>query len=217
MDDIQKLNTFENKLVVKNQLLMMTKEELVDAYQSYEEYEGFIITVISLLREEMAFLCIDESINEKIRLVLDIYKFRVQDDNLYEVINGLVKCLNEIDVTDYEDKKTIVKDYYEYHKLIRNAKFNSSSDFLYSLGYDAFVFLYLKGEQDLPDASDSLVLFSICYIIDACPEFFRNECVYYMTMDKLNSLRKNTSLFDVSSKIISSDAKKKVKKIFEEE
>jgi hypothetical protein len=214
-DEIQR---FENTLVVKNQLIKMELDEIVDVYKEkdLETYKAFLATIVWMLNNEQAFFCIDEFITEKVCAVIDVYKDKVKDTDLYGFINELKIYLNDVDAADIERKKSVVNQYYMYHKTIRNAKFDGSQGFLNTLGLDAFVYFYLRGEDELPELEDrdELLLFSISYFIDACPSFFIDKNVYNNTINELDNLKKNTSLFDVSIRTLLSRDKKMVKSIY---
>ena len=218
MEKTDEIQRFENTLVVKNQLIKMELDEIVDVYKEkdLETYKAFLATIVWMLNNEQAFFCIDEFITEKVCAVIDVYKDKVKDTELYSFINELKIYLNDVDAADIERKKSVVNQYYMYHKTIRNAKFDGSQGFLNTLGLDAFVYFYLRGEDELPELEerDELLLFSISYFIDACPSFFRDKNVYNKTINELDDLKKNTSLFDVSIRTLLSRDKKMVKSIY---
>ena len=221
MEKTDEIIRFENTLIMKNQLIKMETDELVEVYREsdLDKYKCFLATVIWMLENEQAFFCIDEFITEKVCAVIDIYKDEVKDTPIYGIINNLKIYLNAIDTTELDKKTSVVKQYYMYHKTIRNAKFDGSQGFLNTLGLDAFVYFYLRGEDELPEIEekDALLLFSIAYFIDACPSFFKDENVYNKTINELNNLKKNTSLFDVAVRSLLSRDKKMIKSIYQGE
>ena len=204
---------FEGLLFVKNHLLMMTKEELADAYKNIGEYKSFISVIICMMIDEPAFLYIDESITDNVRYVLGLHRFEDLDSNSYKKINGLTNLLNQIDSAPENDKKRVVASYMEYQKSIRSVDFDTSQDFLYSLGYDAFVYLYLRGEiEELPMRDNTLLLASIDSFVELFPAFFENERTYRKTIEELDTIRSANSL-SLTTYVVTSKTKKKIKNI----
>lgn len=204
---------FRNLIIIKNQLMMMTKEELLKTYEEVEEYKVFVSTIIWLIKYEPAFVYMDESINDDIRSVFDIHRYELKEDVAFGTINSLTTCLNYIDAMPEDDKRKGVKLYRDYQEMIRCVKFDKAYDFKYSLGYDAFVYFHLKGELDIPEKNYSLMVGSLNYFLEWCPEFFTDEGVYSKTMDMLKDISKNSSLFDIPTKVVSARMKKKINKI----
>lgn len=204
---------FRNLLIIKNQLMMMTKEELLKAYEEVEEYKVFVSTIIWLIKYEPAFVYMDESINNDIRSVFDIHRFELKDDIAFDTINSLTTCLNYIDAMPEEDKRKGVYYYRNYQEKIRCVKFDKAYDFKYSLGFDAFVYFYLKGELDMPEKNYTLMVASLNYFLETCPEFFADEGIYNKTMDMIKDISKNSSTFDIPTKVVAARMKKKINEI----
>ena len=221
MNKTEEMQRFENTLVVKNQLLGMDTEEIVDIYEKNEvdRYMAFVATIAWMLDHEQAFFCVNSAISDKVRAVIDVHKDKIIDDKTYGALNEIKIYLNAIDTADPKKKNLVVEQYRMYHETIRNARLTENQVFLDTLGTDAFVYFYLKGEDNLPaiEYVDELLLFSIAYFIEICPSFFRDENVYNKTIEELDDLDKHTSLFNVAVKKLLSSDKKMVKKIYKGE
>ena len=76
---------------------------------------------------------------------------------------------------------------------------------------------YLKGKIDLPERDDDLLFSSISYIIECCPEFFSNKNAYDLAYYELDELSASSGIFDISTKILASKQKKKLKSINKKE
>ena len=186
---------FEGLLFIKNHLLMMSKEEMLEAYKDLKEYKSFISVIICMLLDEPAFLYIDDYITDNVRYILNIHRFKDLDQETYNKVNGITNVLNQIDTAPENDKKRVVFSYMEYQKSIRSVTYETSQDFLYSFGYDAFVYLYLRGEiEKLPLRDNTLLLASINSFTELSPEFFKNQRVYRKTIEELDEIHKENVL-----------------------
>lgn len=221
MEKTEEIQKFENILTVKNQLIKMELDEIVDVYKNLtmDNYKAFLVTIIWMLDNEQAFFCIDKYITDKVCSVIDARKDEIQDEKLYDIINRMKKYLNSIDSAEQEQKDKILEQYYLYHKEVRAAKFDGSEGFINTLGLDAYVYYYLRGEKELPEISekDTLVMFSVAYFIEACPSFFMDEDVYNRTMMVLDDIRKRTSFFDKAMRKALSMDKKIIESIYKGE
>lgn len=204
---------FENLLIIKNQLITLDSEKLIELYNGVSEYTTFLNTVISLLSEESAFLYLDNSFIDKIYDVMQIHRFEISDDDTIDSINKITNCLNDIKYCSDDYRKLIVSNYKEYQKSIRNVGFASNQDFLYSLSFDAVVYLGLKGFVEIPFDDNLLVLSSINYMINSFSDVFRNVEMYDATLDKLNYISKESNIFSLSQIALSYKVKRKLKNI----
>lgn len=205
------INDFENLLILKNQLITLTPEKLKEIYTGISEYVLFIDTVGCMLKEESAFLYLSETFPQKIKDILQIHRFDIKDDEVVDVINNVTIYLNDIENASLNYRKMILTSYIEYQKDIRHSKFATFEDFFNSLAYDAVVFLNLKGVIDLPNKDDNLLFSSLSYIIESCPEIFKNKNIYDLAYYQLDELSASSGIFDFSTKILTSQQKKKLK------
>ena len=221
MKKTEEVQRFENILTVKNQLIKMELNEIVDVYKkaTMDNYTAFLATVAWMLDNEQAFFCIDEYITDKVCSVIDARKNDIEDEKVYDIINRMKKYLNSIDAVEQEKKDKALEQYCSYHREIRAAKFDGAEGFLNTLGLDAYVYYYLRGEKELPEFAekDVLVMFSVAYFIEACPSFFMDEDVYNRTMMTLDEIRNRTSIFKKSIRKALSMDKKAIESIYKGE
>ena len=107
----------------------------------------------------------------------------------------------------------MIYDIVEYQKCIRDTNFDKFNDFLYVLSCDAPVFLSLKGVIELPEIDNSILLPSIIYLLERCPEFFENKDVHDKAWNMLNQIYSSSGMFSLDTKIVTSRTKKKLKQI----
>ena len=207
------LTDFENLLLIKNQLLTLSSDRLIDLYQNIDDYVIFIDTIICMLKEESAFLYLDKEIVNKIQKVLQIHRFDIGNTEIIDAINAVTLYLNDVGCASDDYRKMLVISYEEYQKCIRDTSFDEFSDFLYVLSCDAPVFLSLKGVIELPEIDNSILLPSIIYLLERCPGFFENKNVHDRAEKMLNNIYSNSGVFSLETKIVTSRTKKKLKKI----
>ena len=204
---------FENLLIIKNQLITLGSEKLIELYDGVSAYTTFLNTVICLLGEESAFLYLDDSFIDKIYDVMQIHRFDISNNDAVDSINKIMNCLNDIKYCSDDYRELIVSNYKEYQKSIRNIGFASNQDFLYSLSFDAVVYLGLKGFVEIPFDDNLLVLSSINYMINSFSEAFKDEKMYDATLDKLNYISKESNIFSLNQIALSYKTKRKLKNI----
>lgn len=204
---------FENLLIIKNQLITLGSEKLIELYNGVSAYTTFLNTVICLLGEESAFLYLDDSFIDKIYDVMQIHRFDISNNEAVDSINKITNCLNDIKYCSDDYRELIVSNYKEYQKSIRNIGFASNQDFLYSLSFDAVVYLGLKGLVEIPFDDNLLVLSSINYMINSFSEAFKDVEMYDATLDKLNYISKESNIFSLNQIALSYKAKRKLKNI----
>ena len=207
------LTDFENLLMMKNQLLTLSSDRLVDLYQNIDDYVIFIDTIICMLKEESAFLYLDKEIVNKIQKVLQIHRFDIGNTEIIDAINAVTLYLNDVECASDDYRKMLVISYEEYQKCIRDTSFDKFNDFLYVLSCDAPVFLSLKGVIELPEIDNSILLPSIIYLLERCPEFFENKDVHDKAWNMLNQIYSSSGMFSLDTKIVASRTKKKLKQI----
>jgi hypothetical protein len=204
---------FENLLILKNQLITLTTEKLIETYQDISSYVVFLDTVICMLNNESAFLYLDDSFVKKIQTVLQIHRFDIKNKEVYEAINDITKFLNDVDSANDNYRQTLVNSYKEYHQNVRNVNFATNQDFLYSLSFDAIVYLGLKGTISIPSGNDPLILSSISYILEDYPKAFESDELKSESLSQLNGVLGRSKFFELDTIILASRYKKKINNI----
>lgn len=214
MDD-KKLNLsdFEFLLLLKNQLVFLSTEELIKLYSEIEDYSIFIDNVALMLNEEDAFLCLSKDFRKKIDDVIATRRFTIKDDIINEEINEITKRLNEIENMDLFVKAQKVQNYKTYHENIRNEEYETIADFGLTLANDCPTYFYLKGNIE-GRVKNSFEISSVTYFLEVVPEVFNDPSVLDKLKFLLTDISKSCSFFDPSKRIIAKDAKILLKSIF---
>lgn len=225
LDEYEELSKedFERLLLLKNQLILLNKDELRELFSDVDCYLVFIDNVICLFNNEAAFLYLSKDFLDKIRDVLEIHRFDLTNeriaefdttvDEVCESVNNIMLFLNQIDNEDKEQRRLIAKSYMAYHEDIRNVKFDKVEDFGSALSYDAPVYFTLTGEFEKL-IRDDMVLSSINYFMGEAPVIFKDSSILSKADELLNGIYKRSSIFDVSGRSTAKKAKQKLKSLF---
>lgn len=213
MTNNMEINDFENLLVLKSQLITLSLEKIKEQYTDVSSYILFVDTVGCMLNEESAFLYLSETFPKKIKEILQIHRFDIENSEVVEAINDITIDLNNIENASIDYRKMILTNYIEYQKDIRHFDFDTFEDFFNALAYDALVFLNLKGVITIPNINNDLLLSSIGYIIESCPDFFKNRNIYDLAYYALDELSLESNIFDFNTKILTTQRKKELKNI----
>ena len=205
--------SFENLLILKNQLITLSTQKLLDIYENLSNYIKFIDSVICMLQEESAFLFLNEDYIKKIQSVLQAHRFDIDDKEIINTINEITICLNDITCSSDNYRNMLVSSYFEYNKDVRDVNFATMDDFIYMLSYDGIVYLTLKGAVDYSIDDGLLSLSSINYIMSVYPQCFEDININKNTQKKLDEIFNKSSIFELNTKISSYNTKKRIKKI----
>ncbi len=221
------LGDFENLLLMKNQLILLDKDEMYNLYHEPLVYVAFIANTWTLISNEAAFLYLSKDFLRKIRDVLEIHRYDLTDEdlkdvgvsaeNVHESVNGILGALNKIDSEDMSYRRLVVKSYQAYHEKMKSAKFDTPEDFAASIAYDAVVYFTLTGDKKDAEIKKELMLTSINYFMEEVPEFFNDKKVLDKALEVLKDVRKKTKFTDVSSKILVKNTEYRLKEIAKEE
>lgn len=221
--DVFDIDDFEKVLLLKNQLILLTKEDLRILYSDIRCFLAFIDNVNCLLQKEGAFLYLSRDFLDKIQDVLAIHRFDLNEKELqsigtdindvYEAINRIMVCLNNISSDSKSYRKIVVKSYLTYNENVRNTKFKKIEDFGTALTYDAPVYFTLTEEFEEP-IRDDFMLSSIYYFMEVAPEIFKNEKTLKKAEQIIDEIHKKSNMFDISGKILTKKAKLKLKSLY---
>lgn len=215
-DEKLNLSDFEFLLLLKNQLVFLSTEELIKLYSEIEDYSIFIDNIALMLNEEDAFLCLSKDFRKKIDDMIATRRFTIKDDIINEKINEITKRLNEIESMDGYSKAQKVQNYKAYHENIRNEEYETIADFGLTLANDCPTYFYLKG--NIKDrVKSSFEISSVTYFLEVVPEVFNEPNVLNKLEFLLTDISKSGSFFGSSKRRIAKDAKILLKSINKEE
>ena len=225
LDEYEELSKedFERLLLIKNQLILLNKDELRELFGDIKCYLAFIDNVICLFNNEAAFLYLSKDFLDKIRDVLEIHRFDLTDemvtefgptvDEVHDAVNNIMFFLNKIDNEDRGQRRLVAKSYMAYHEDIRSVKFDKVEDFGSALSYDAPVYFTLTGEFEKP-ISDDMMISSLNYFMETAPTIFKDPIIFSKANELINDVRKRSSIFDVTGKYLTKKAKQKLKSLY---
>ena len=199
--DNYNLEDFENVLCLKNQLVNVPLDKLMEVYQDYDNYLCFLDTIAVMSDIDSSFLLFSPYFIEVIQSIIQIHRFDVEDSNVKEAINSIIGYLNQLKSYSDSYRDFLKNGYLDYHEDVRKVEFSSDRDFLFSLGYDAVVYVALHdGNMDLI-SDDTLFLSSLNYFIETIPDVFKDSLFLNRAIDYLNKIDdKKFPLFDRTKK-----------------
>lgn len=212
-ETVDEMLDYENILCLRNQLVNVPIEVLLEKYSGRDEYLLFVDAVAALCQKDSAFLLFDEMFIEKIEKVIVAYRLEYKDTpNLTKVVNEIIVYLNEIKGYSVSMQNSLKEHYLDWNEDVRDISFKEEEGFIDALAYDAVAFMALKeGNMELIQA-DALFMASVNYFVATCPEFFDNPLVKERAINKLIELSKKELFFN-SNREYAKDTIKAVQKI----
>lgn len=190
-------------LVFKNQILCMSDEQLIDFYKDERCFLEFLDVVALISRNEPAFFVLSSEITRRISMIINQHRFSCSDE-IKDYINEVVIYLNSISNLSNEMTSMLVLAYKKFQEEIREAEFTSNQAFLCSLAHDAVLFgaLYDDKLEQLQDGDLSLL--SLNYVVNTCPDFFKDQNIKDRALKVLEIEGKNSKLFSKRKKVVKS-------------
>lgn len=204
---IENNSEFENIMIFKNQLINLEKKELIRLYTDVSNYALFINTIIILINEENTLFLLDDNYIDKIYAILDIHRYDLNDNEVFNIVNDIIDALNKI--KGIENKEEYVKEYVKFQEGLRGYKFKEADDFLYALTYDAVVVAGLK-DKSIPIQYDDLFLSSINYFLNIYPEYFEDSVTLKSVRERLEEI---TMRKGISNRFNKQSAKRLIKEL----
>lgn len=171
------------QMYLKNNLVMMTSDDLIDACQTPDYCQFFLHNLLLLIEEEPGFLLSGEEMEDsfdnvlaKADKVVNSVRFQYQKDSLYEMFNDAIIQLNMLKSMSDFQRLSRQLHYLSYQEDCRCKKFYSTSELLRANANDIFVYkTFQDGHPYLPhdELVSGLYYFSYCY-----PEMFQSEDFY---------------------------------------
>lgn len=195
MDEIE-ITDFVDVLCLKNQLVNVDQEKLIEVYSDYENYITFIDSVLTMIKmEETPFLLYRDTFLRKLEAVVQLHRYDAVDGEVRKKANKVVGLLNSIKNCSTIDRKILKEAYRSYNEDVRKNTFIDETDFLYSVGYDAAVYAALVDDNMDLIIQDDMFLSSINYLLDKAPVIFDNKDIQERVLSKFDELEKGFSPF----------------------
>ena len=165
---------FENSIILHNQLIALKLEEIVELYENFDGYCGFLDALLNPQYLESFFLSLHPDLVKKVESVIQIYRFGERRKEVSERVNAVIAMINELKALSPQELQSVQQSYYSYQVKMRNTKFRDWNQFLNSLGYDAAVYMAIVNNQLYLLEDDELVMPSLSFILNSYPELFDN-------------------------------------------
>lgn len=211
--DGTKLNItdFKNMLLVKNQLVYRTLEELEVFCGDEKKYATFLDSVALLINHDEGFLQLDEAFVLKIEEIIGKYRFAFKDSDYLATVNGIICQLNLLKADSEITRTSKLEHYLGWQENARMVSFDTQEDLIITVADDAFVYHIMEtGEKkNIPPV---IVYSSLNYFAMVCPEVFEQKEFYQRSMDYLNARRQNI-IFRRAEKNYVSEVKENIQKV----
>lgn len=208
------IRDFVDVLCLKNQLVNVEQEKLLEVYQDYENYITFISSVLSMVKtEDSPFLLYRDSFIKKIDAVVQIHKYDAPDAEVKMAANEVIGLLNHIKSYSISNRKILKEAYRSYNEDVRKTTFIDENEFLYSLGYDAAVYAALVDNNMDLITQDDMFLSSVNYLLERIPVIFDNKDVQELTLSKIEELERGWSPFNKKTRKYSKVTRENYQKI----
>lgn len=186
MDGEFTINDFLNAVILKNQLITMSNDDLKKIYQDYDSYLVFLDTVSVLTSIDSSFLFLRDDFIDKIEKVISYNRFEADPDT-WSIVNEVISYFNMTKIYSSRYKDALKKNYLAYHEDMRKCKLNVE-ELLAMMVNDAHFLLALE-ENDLDNlSSDDYFMSSLNYFIETVPELFEDQTIQDIVEKKINSV-----------------------------
>lgn len=202
---------FKNMLLVKNQLVYRTVEELEVFCEDEEKYATFLDSIALLINYDEGFLRLDKSFVLKIEEIIGKYRFVFKDSDYLATVNGIICQLNLLKTDSELTHTSKLEHYLCWQEDARMVYFDTKEDLIITVADDAVVYHMMEtGEKmDVPPVT---VYSSLNYFVEVCPEVLENKEFYQRSVDYLNA-RRQKILFRRAEKQYVSEVKENIQKV----
>ena len=178
----------------------------MEEYQDYDNYLAFLESVLLLRDADSGFLLFDDSFSDKILHVIQIFRFEQPSPEVRAAINEIIDSINHMKGYSDSYRNLLKNGYLSFQEDARKVQFSDDESFLYSLAYDALVYMALKSGDMKSVPEEDMVLASINYMIEMVPEFLKQPEVsetvlsYLTVLEEINGWPLSHGIKKYSSK-----------------
>lgn len=190
---------FENSLLIKHWLIVLSTEQLKKANSEYFEYTIFLNRIVDLVNDESVYFLLSSSIRDKLLEILNENRFKPGYEDLRGMTDDIIRAMNQMSALDESQKQMLLANYKAYNETCRKVSLAGYNELSYVVSSDIIAYDNLTGKLDIIENASAFVA-SLNYFISCAPEIFLNETIMENTRKKLNSIRGQTSPFDFSTK-----------------
>lgn len=215
MDEEFTIDDFLNVVILKNQLITMSNDDLKRLYQDYDSYLVFLDTVSVLTSIDSSFLFLRDDFIDKIEKVISYNRFEADPDT-WSIVNDVISYFNMTKIYSSRYKDALKKNYLAYHEGVRKCKLNEDK-LLSMMVNDAFFLLALEEKNLDSFGEDQYFLSSLNYFIETVPELFQDQDVQEMVENRIDSVSVGNWPFSRKSRVLLKETKNHYQKIKQKE
>ena len=180
----------KNALFMKNQLIFLSKKQLVEKY-SGAYYEIFLIMTKDLLSRDNLFIASFQELGSKLREVISSNRYK--DRKNFQIENEIIITLNELKTIDQQEAREI---YRELNENIRMSLLKDDEEFLKKIGSDILLIFALEEDSDNINMKKDAFISSTAYLLKKFPEVYtKNPRALEKTKNYLVGLKNDEDKF----------------------
>lgn len=210
------LDDYINLLALKNQLVNADVKVLVKDYkEDFNLFIQFLDSVIMLLSTDSGFLLFSKESCDKIFEIINIHRFDCDDKEVVACINEVIGEINRINSTSPELKKLMMEQYLAYNEEIRQINILDGETLVQLIAFDALCLFSLNSKEDvvIKDKEEYMMLSSINYLVQTCPELFKDEDIKKNAEKAIDIITKKGGIFNFKEKKYSKKTKENFQKV----
>ena len=180
----------KNALFMKNQLIFLSKKQLVEKY-SGAYYEIFLIMTKDLLNSESVFVAAFNEAGSKLKEVISSNRYK--DRKNFQIENEIIITLNELKTIDQQEAREI---YRELNENIRMSLLKDDEEFLKKIGSDILLVFALEEDSDNINMNKDAFISSTAYLLETFTEvYIKNPRALEKTKNYLVGLKNDEDKF----------------------
>lgn len=180
----------KNALFMKNQLIFLSKKQLVEKY-SGAYYEIFLIMTKDLLNSDSVFVAAFNEAGSKLKEVISSNRYK--DRKNFQIENEIIITLNELKTIDQQEAREI---YRELNENIRMSLLKDDEEFLKEIGSDILLIFALEEDSDNINMNKDAFISSTAYLLETFTEvYIKNPRALEKTKNYLVGLKNDEDKF----------------------
>lgn len=177
---------FVTMLVIKNQLINSSIEEIMEINESESQTKIFLSAINQLLKDEAAFILMDSKLLIKIEEFIHEKRFKFSNNEINCLINEVIVRLNSIKTKNEVQINLLKNGYLIYQEDCRKTEFKDNEELLYCMAYDIIVYMNLE-KGSLADLEfDGLFLATTNYFLETVPEIYCDPLFFSQTLERID-------------------------------
>lgn len=180
----------KNALFMKNQLIFLSKKQLVEKY-SGAYYEIFLIMTKDLLNSDSVFVAAFNEAGSKLKEVISSNRYK--DRKNFQIENEIIITLNELKTIDQQEAREI---YRKLNENIRMSLLKDDEEFLKKIGSDILLVFALEEDSDNINMNKDAFISSTAYLLETFTEvYIKNPRALEKTKNYLVGLKNDEDKF----------------------